>query len=204
MAQEEHLTLEAGGVSLEARFRPGAGPGGAVITHPHPLYGGSMDNNVVWAAAQALGERGYSTLCFNFRGVGRSTGAYGGGVEEVQDVAAALDFLRSRIAGPLLLAGYSFGAAVAARGLGEGLAADGAVLISPPIAFMDLAFLPDTPHLSLVVVGDRDALCPLAELEALFRKRQPPVAIKVVPGADHFYLGKEGELSRILLSHPLP
>jgi alpha/beta superfamily hydrolase len=204
MPQEEHLTLEADGVSLEAGFRPGARPGGALLTHPHPLYGGDMNNNVVWTAALALGERGFATLRFNFRGVGRSTGSYGGGVEEVRDVAAALAFLKSRVEPPYLLAGYSFGAAVAARGLLGGLAVDGAVLISPPIAFMDLAFLPDTPRLSLIVVGDRDALCPLAELMALLRERQPPVAVKVVPGADHFYFGKETELARILLAHPLP
>lgn len=177
---------------------------GAVITHPHPLYGGSMNNNVVWTAARALGARGWSTLRFNFRGVGQSTGAYGGGVAEVEDVAAALTFCQARVPGPCFLVGYSFGAAVAARALMGGLDAAGAVLISPPIAFMELDFLAETPRLDLIVAGDQDDLCPLADLEALLRDRQPPVDLRVVPLADHFYADREEELFRILRDFPLP
>jgi len=86
----------------------------------------------------------------------------------------------------------------------EGLAAAGAVLIAPPIAFMDLDFLPETPGLCLMVAGDRDDLCPLADLEALFRHRQPPVDLRVVSGADHFFGGREKELYQILKEYPLP
>lgn len=201
---EEQLTLKVNDLSLEARFNPGDATAGAVITHPHPLFGGSMDNNVVWTAVRALGERGWSTLRFNFRGVGASTGSHGGGLAEVEDVAAAVDFLRSKVPGPCFLVGYSFGAAVAARSLLEGLEAAGAVLISPPIAFMDLEFLLETPRLCLVVAGDRDDLCPLAEVEALCRRHQPPVDLRVVAGADHFYGGREKELFRILSGYPFP
>jgi alpha/beta superfamily hydrolase len=201
---EEQVHIKAGEVTLEARFSPGTIPTGVVITHPHPLYGGSMDNNVVWTAHRAYGDRGWATLRFNFRGVGRSTGRYGEGLAEVEDVAGAVTFLESRVTGPCYLVGYSFGAAVAARALLEGLRVTGAVLISPPISFMDLGFLHETPGLSLIVVGDEDDLCPLAEVEDLCRHRQPPVDLKVVSGADHFYGGREEELYRILKDYLLP
>jgi alpha/beta superfamily hydrolase len=201
---EERLEIKAGEISLEARFSPGPGTSGVVITHPHPLYGGSMDNNVVWTAARAYGDLGWSTLRFNFRGVGASTGRYGDGLAEVEDVAGAMAFFKSRVPGPCFLVGYSFGAAVAARALLEGLRAAGAVLISPPIAFMDLGFLSETPGLSLIVVGDEDDLCPLAEVEDLCRRRQPPMDLRVVSGADHFFGGREAELYRILKDYPLP
>jgi uncharacterized protein len=201
---EEQLIIPAGEVSLEARFIAGVAPAGAVITHPHPLYGGSMNNNVVWTAARALGERGWSTLRFNFRGVGASTGSYGGGLAETGDVAAALNFLQSRIPGPGWLVGYSFGAAVAARALLEGVTAAGAVLISPPIAFMDLAFLTQTPGINLIVAGDRDDLCPLADLENLLHTWEAPPDLRVVAGADHFFGGREQQLFQILQDYPFP
>jgi hypothetical protein len=124
---EENVTIRGPGVNLEGRFLAGGTTGGALITHPHPLYGGSMDNNVVWTARQACAARGMATLRFNFRGVGRSTGAYGDGVAEAEDVVAALAFLKERAAGPYWVIGYSFGAAVAARAMLAGLEADGAV-----------------------------------------------------------------------------
>jgi alpha/beta superfamily hydrolase len=201
---EERLDLKVGEISLEARLSLGTINAGAVITHPHPLYGGSMNNNVVWTAARAFGDRGWSTLRFNFRGVGASTGSYGGGLAEIEDVAAAVTFLKSRVPGPCFLVGYSFGASVAARALVEGLDATGAVFISPPIAFMDLAFLPETPGLSLIVAGDRDDLCPLTDLKNLFRNRQPTVDLRVVSGTDHFFGGREEELFHILKDYPLP
>ena len=201
---EEQFFIKAGEVRLEARFIPGAVAAGVVITHPHPLYGGSMNNNVVWTAVRAFGDRGWSTLRFNFRGVGKSTGVHGDGLAEVEDLAGAVTFFTSRVTGPCFVVGYSFGAAVAARALLTGLKAAGAVLIAPPIAFMDLAFLPQTPALSLIVAGDLDDLCPLADLESLCRRLQSPVHLRVVSGADHFFSGREEELYRILKEFPLP
>jgi alpha/beta superfamily hydrolase len=203
---EEQVTIQGAGVTLEGVLVPGTASGGAVITHPHPLFGGSMANNVVWTAVRALAARQMAALRFNFRGVGRSTGTYGGGVEEAADVVAALAFLKSRAPGPHYLVGYSFGAAVASRALLQGLAADGAVFMAPPIAFMDLSFLPQVPHLKLIVVGDRDELCPLASLEALLTAGPAPsgetLAIKVIQGADHFFGGAEEILFRVLRDFP--
>jgi alpha/beta superfamily hydrolase len=203
---EEQVTIQGAGVTLEGRLTLGSGSGGAVITHPHPLFGGSMANNVVWTAVRALTVRQMAALRFNFRGVGRSTGTYGGGVEEAADVVAALAFLKSRAPGPHYVVGYSFGAAVAGRALLQGLNADGAVFIAPPIAFMDLSFLPQVPHLQLIVVGDRDELCPLASLEALLTAGPAPsgetLAIKVIQGTDHFFGGAEEILFRVLRDFP--
>jgi alpha/beta superfamily hydrolase len=207
---EEQVTIQGAGVTLEGVLVPGTASGGAVITHPHPLFGGSMANNVVWAAACALASRGMAALRFNFRGVGRSTGTYGGGVEEAEDVAAALDFLKSRAPGPYYLVGYSFGAAVAGRALLQGLSADGAVLVAPPIAFMDMAFLPQVPGLKLIIVGDRDELCPLTSLRELLGAGPAPAGdgparpteIRVIEGTDHFFRGAEELLFKILRDFP--
>jgi hypothetical protein len=169
-----------------------------------------MANNVVLTAVRALAARGMSALRFNFRGVGQSTGTYGGGFDEADDVVAALAFLKSRTPGPHYVVGYSFGAAVAGRALLQGLAADGAIFVSPPIAFMDLSFLPRVPGLRLIVVGGRDELCPLPSLEALMVQSPPPpgetpappTEIKVIDGADHFFGDGGEELFRVLRDFP--
>ena len=200
---EEKVLIESPEVTLEAAFSPGTAGGGVVIAHPHPQFGGNMDNNVVWTAVGAFANRGWAALRFNFRGVGRSTGAYGGGLEEVSDVAAALKFLQSRTPGPHLLVGYSFGAYVTARALLQGLEADGAVLIAPPVAFMEMTWLPETPRLKLIVAGDRDDIGPVLDLQTLMAKADPPVPIVIIQGADHFYGGREGELFRVLQDYAL-
>ncbi len=201
------VTIPGEGVTLEGRFLAGSAGPGVVITHPHPLFGGSMNNNVVWTAERAYHSRGFATLCFNFRGVNRSTGSYGGGEAEVADVAAALDFLKARSPGPHFLVGYSFGAFVAGRALLEGLAADGAVCIAPPLAFMDLSWLPQVPGLKLVLAGDRDDLCPLDKLRQILaaagkRPGKAPEVI-VIPGTDHFFGGREDKLFQVLRDFPL-
>jgi alpha/beta superfamily hydrolase len=190
-------------LTLEGRFLPGRGGPGVIVTHPHPLFGGSMNNNVVYTAERAFHSRGCATLCFNFRGVGRSTGSYGGGEAETADVAAALDFLRDRTAGPYYLVGYSFGAFVAAKALLQGLPAEGAVLISPPVAFMEMPWLPEVPRLKLIVAGDRDDIAPLLDLQTMLAAVEPPVPIVVIPGADHFYGGREDKLFQALLDFSL-
>lgn len=206
---EEEVVIQGPGGRLEGRFLPGTTPGGAVITHPHPLYGGSMDNNVVWAAARAFGARQWSTLRFNFRGVGQSTGSYGEGLAEVEDVAAALKYLTTRTSRPHYAVGYSFGAFVVAQAMRRGLAIDGAILIAPPIAFMDVGDLAGVPRLKLIVVGDQDELCPLPDLEALLSENPtsptepPPVALRIIQGADHFFGGWEKMLFQVMRDFPL-
>ena len=121
------------------------------------------------------------------------------------DVAAALDFLRERTPGPLYLVGYSFGAFVAGRALLQGLAVQAAVFIAPPIAFMDLSWLPRVPGLRLVVAGDQDDICPLADLRRMLAGTSAAAApeIRVIAGADHFFGGREEELFQVLRDFPL-
>ena len=120
-------------------------------------------------------------------------------------MAAALEFLKSRAPGPHYVVGYSFGAAVAGRALLAGLSADGAIFVAPPIAFMDLSFLPRVPGLKLIVVGDGDELCP-PDLRALMASSQCPgearAEVLVIEGADHFFGSAEEELFRVLRDFP--
>jgi len=122
---EQAVFFDAAGVKLQGMYSA-ATPAvfASVICHPHPLYGGTMDNNVVTAVAQTLRETGHSTLRFNFRGVGESEGRHGGGTDEVEDVRAAIEFVRQQAEGDdalVVLAGYSFGSWVAASALaGDG------------------------------------------------------------------------------------
>jgi uncharacterized protein len=203
--KEERVAIAGADVNLEGRLALGDSPGGVIITHPHPMYGGTMDNNVVWTAAHAFQARHWTTLRFNFRGVGLSSGEYGDGVAELADVQAALSFLESRQVSPRYVVGYSFGAAVAGRALAQGASAAGSIMIAPPIAFMDMSFLPKVPRLRLIVVGDRDEFCPLPQLEKMFEgqpeDRRPE--IKVVNGSSHFFAGREKPLYKILLEYPL-
>jgi len=115
---EEHVTFPVGDITLEGLLwaPPQAPSVGAVLCHPHPLYGGEMRNNVVSALAEALQRAGVATLRFNFRGVGQSGGEHGGGEAEIEDVKAAVTYLLSRQAvKTVAVAGYSFGAIVGLR-----------------------------------------------------------------------------------------
>ena len=201
---EEKVTIPGADVNLEGRLAPGAEAAGIVITHPHPLYGGTMDNNVVWTVAKAFQRRGWTTLRFNFRGVGLSTGQFGQGVAELADVQAAMNFLASRVTGPRYLAGYSFGAAVAGQALIHGVQAEGAIFIAPPIGLLEMDFLPKVPKLRLVVVGDRDEFCPLERLQKLLpaSSAEGP-EVRVLPGCSHFFAGKERLLYDLLVSYDL-
>ncbi|MBM4275534.1 MAG: alpha/beta fold hydrolase [Deltaproteobacteria bacterium] len=194
----EELIRIPGPETLEGRYVPGTG-GAVIITHPHSLYGGDMDNNVVRIAARAFQARGWATLRFNFRGVGESTGAYGEGRAEAEDVKAALDYVKTRGPAPYLVAGYSFGAYAAAQALLAGLAADGAIFISPPVSFMPMPFLSRVPRVSLIIAGDQDYICPLAELQKLLSHGPHQAEFVVIPGADHFFGGHEAELYQVLL-----
>jgi len=189
---EERVTVEVeGGPRLEARLGlVDPGRGGLVLCHPHPLYGGDMDNPVVVRAAEVAREAGLATLRFNFRGVGASEGSHDNGRGEQDDVRAALATLRARLArGPVGLAGYSFGAWVSSRVAvpAAGLTALG--LIAPPLSMFGFDTL-DPDGLSLLVAaGTRDPYCPLADLDRL-AARLPDGAITRIEGADHFFFGK--------------
>ncbi len=196
-AETRVLAFASGGLSLEGALHlPVSTPApGVVVCHPHPQYGGDMENNVVMAACEAMAGRGYAALRFNFRGAGRSGGAFGEGVGEQEDARAAVAHLADQ---PEVdqkrmgLIGYSFGAMVAAEVASGDLRA--LALISPPLGFSDLRVAWGCP--ALVVGGEEDPIAPADRLRVV--AEAPGVDLRLVSGADHSWWGYEGELGGML------
>ena len=196
---ETHVTFECGDIEIEGLASlPGGGCAhAAVLCHPHPLYGGSMHDNVVQALVDELGALGLGTLRFNFRGVGMSGGAHGGGEAECEDVAAAVSFIERRGgAERVSLVGYSFGAAVGMRAVRDDPRVDRIAGVSLPVAMMDGEFLVGCEKPKLLVSGDRDEYCPPGAIEDLFARLAEPRALEIVPGVDHFWVSHAGAAAR--------
>jgi alpha/beta superfamily hydrolase len=195
---EEHVTFPAGEITLEGLFAtPAQTPTiGAVICHPHPLYGGEMHNNVVSVLTDAFQKAGLATLRFNFRGVGKSGGSHGEGEAELEDVKAAVSYLLSRQqVQTVVVAGYSFGSMV---GLQAG-AADPRVHkligVAFPLGFRDPSFLLNVTKPKLLISGDRDNYSPVPALQNLLGQLPDPKQLVIVKGADHFFWGQEDEIA---------
>lgn len=171
------------------------GRGWIILCHPHPQYGGDMHNNVVQALQSSFATRGFSTLRFNLRGVGRSEGVYGEGTGELDDVRGAVDFVTEGAHIPVYLIGYSFGAYVGMKGVLADERVEALCCVSPPVYFYDFAFLREDERPKLIVAGDRDFVCPLQKLEEFFLSLPQPKLLHIVPGADHFWWGFEGYLA---------
>lgn len=195
---EQRITIPCGAFDLEALVDMAPARKAAVVTHPHPLYGGDMHNNVVSAVAAAYRQQGFRALRFNFRGVGRSGGEHGEGDAEQQDVAAALSFLSEDGAASIDLAGYSFGAWVNARGIGGLTPVDRMVMVAPPVKLLDFSMLEGEPRLRLVIVGSHDDFAPVGEVERLLPDWNPQAELMVLDGADHFFWDRTHELGRLL------
>jgi uncharacterized protein len=167
-----------------------------VICHPHPLYGGSMDNNVVAALSDAALQEGMAALRFNFRGVGASGGVHSGGDPETGDVLAALAMARTlRPAARVSLAGYSFGAARAAAAFEAAPVAPAAlVLVSLPRNASNPKPLPVQARNLLLITGDRDHVSSPDWIESAARARTPAADYVIIEGADHGWWGYEAEL----------
>ncbi len=197
---EEALTIRVpDGPALEARLAPLANPkGGFVVCHPHPLYGGDLDNPVVIRAAEVAQAAGYATLRFNFRGAGTSEGVHDKGRGEQEDVRAAMAALATHLpAGSRVgVMGYSFGAAMAARATRPSVLEAPLGLIAPPLGIYDFDFLQTSPGRLLLVAGTADAYCPV---EALHRLAAITSAEeRIVEGADHFFFGKLYPLGEVI------
>jgi alpha/beta superfamily hydrolase len=185
------LTLE--GV-LEAPETARAPSAGAVICHPHPLYGGNMHNSVVKAVRNALIDEGFTCLRFNFRGTGSSWGRHGNGIDELEDVLAAVDFLEARSEidrKRLVLAGYSFGCWVGLRAAARDARLGRLIGISPPVDEYDFDFLKQEKRPKLLVTGDRDFVCSKEKFQKLIDQIPEPKKGVIIPGADHFHMNSE-------------
>jgi uncharacterized protein len=201
---ETQVSFQSGDSTLEGLLaNPGGSAPAAVVCHPHPLYGGSMRNNVVEAILEAMWQSGYATLRFNFRGVGASEGEHDGGPGEVDDAVAAMTFL---LAQPgvrkedAAMTGYSFGAMVALSAGYERAEIARIVAVALPLAMAD-ARIPDGASKPLLLVsGDRDSYSPVAGLQALKSKIGDSARLEVIAGTDHFFGGGEAELSRAIVA----
>jgi alpha/beta superfamily hydrolase len=177
---------------------PASSPrGAALIAHPHPLFGGTLDNKVVQTLARAFVELGYEAWRPNFRGIGESEGGYGNGAGEVEDLAAVFHELKSS---RVVLAGFSFGAAMQARLNArlkkENREAERLVLVGVAVATFET---PPVPAGTIVIHGEHDETVPLAAVLDWARPQDLPVVL--VPGADHFFHRKLQVLRGIVVSN---
>ena len=196
---ESEANFTSGGFEIEGSLFEGHKGKGAIVTHPHPLYGGNMQNNVVSAVSSAYQKSGFTTLRFNFRGVGRSQGSYGDGVGEQEDVRAAVAWLKSLGIQHIELAGYSFGAWVNALAANDGLKVDGMIMVSPPVAFIEFKNIAKISSLKLIVTGSRDDIAPVSMVEKSYPTWNAAAEFEVINGADHFYGGYESRLEAVLM-----
>lgn len=200
------LFLDGPAGRLEALLNAGAenATHAAVDCHPHPLFGGTLHNKVVFHTMKALNSFGFPVLRFNFRGTGLSQGEHDHGIGEVDDVRTALDWLAAEYHLPLLFAGFSFGSAVGLRaacadervraliGVGTPVAPVAADTEEPRVYTFD--FLQDCHKPKLFVSGARDQFGPRAKLQAMVQSIPEPKKLVIIEGADHFFEGRLREL----------
>lgn len=190
--KEKKVFFGQGNIRFEGLYANSGGAAGAVISHPHPLMGGDMDNSVVETLTETLFAGGISTLRFNFRGVGRSTGTFDDGRGEQDDVLAAVSFMEEQGIQEVLPAGYSFGAWVNAGILNQRNLLP-AVLVSPPINLFSFDFQGLQGKVGLIVCGDRDPYCPTEMIKAVAANLS--CRLDIIPGADHFFQFREKDLA---------
>jgi uncharacterized protein len=186
---EERIFFISGSLTIEGLLEINSRDKAVVITHPHPLYGGNMDNPVVDIIRNAYRSKGYTTLRFNFRGVGESGGTYDSGIGEQEDVCSAISYLKEKDITSIDLAGYSFGTYVNAGAVLKGAVTERMVMVSPPVAMMKFSesFTLSCP--SIVITGSRDEIAPAGLLTKMLPRWNPEAELKIIEGADHFYSG---------------
>jgi len=191
---------------LEGRYHHG--PGGtaplALILHPHPFHGGTMNNKIVYDLFHVFARRGFSVLRFSFRGVGRSQGSFDHGQGELHDAAAALDWMQSYSpnSSSCWVAGISFGAWIGMQLLMRRPEIHGFISVSLPANMYDFSFLAPCPSSGLMVHGGKDSVVPLDSVSKLVQKLQQQRGIKidleVIPEADHFFSGHLDRLVEVV------
>ena len=180
---------------LEGRYKHGDRPDApvALVLHPHPQHGGTMNNKVAYTLYQLFSQRGFSVLRINFRGVGRSQGEFDNGPGELSDAASALDWLQSfnPNASSCWIGGFSFGAWIAMQVLMRRPEIAGFIAVSPPANMYEFTFLAPCPSSGLIVHGSADELVPepvVATLaEKLSLQKNITIDYDIVDGADHFF-----------------
>ncbi len=198
---EQQITIDCKDIKLEGILSRCSSQKAAVITHPHPLYGGNMDNPVVTTIAQSFFEKGVTTVRFNFRGTGNSTGTFDEGNGEQKDVLAAVSLLTQQNYSKIYLAGYSFGARMNASVISNGCKVEDHIMVSPPVGFMSFDDIEEMPSTGLIVTGEIDDIAPVAAIQNHINRWQISPVFKVIENADHFYSGGLGTLKKILMQY---
>ncbi|MEO6927858.1 MAG: alpha/beta fold hydrolase [Casimicrobiaceae bacterium] len=191
----ERVVIDGPAGALElAVNQPGATPAGiALVAHPHPSQGGTLDNKVVQTLAKTFVALGYAAVRFNFRGVGGSQGAFDEGNGETDDALAALAYAQQRFGAlPLALAGFSFGSFVQTR-VAQRVAFERLVLVGPAVNRFEVASVAAE---TIVIHGEEDDVVPLADVFAWARPQQLPIV--VFPGCGHFFHGRLGQLQQVV------
>lgn len=201
MISKNDVLIPCGDIILEGILEfpktPVKLPQAALILHPHPLYGGNMFNNVTSSISSGLLDHGIATLRFNFRGVGKSAGTHGDGVDEIKDVLAAITFLDSLDevdSSDIILAGYSFGCWVGLKAAAQESRAMRLVGVSPPVDMYDFSFLINEMRPKILLAGDSDFVCSTTNFLELVAKIPEPKRIVTLEGADHFHFGREDDI----------
>ncbi len=187
---------------IEGRFQPAKVRNApiALILHPHPQFGGTMNNQIAYQLFYMFAKRGFAVLRFNFRGVGRSQGSFDHGAGELSDAAAALDWAQSihPDARSCWIAGFSFGAWIGMQLLMRRPEIEGFISIAPQPNLYDFSFLAPCPSSGLIVHGDLDKVVPMKDIQTLVDKlkNQKGIVIdqKIIEGANHFFENKVEEL----------
>lgn len=191
---------------LEGRYHHSKRPGApiALILHPHPQFGGTMNNKVVYAMYKAFVKRGFSTLRFNFRGVGRSQSTFDNGQGEMSDAASALDWMQAHNpnASSCWIGGFSFGAWISMQLMMRRPEISGFLSIAPPASQHDFTFLAPCPASGILVHGDRDEIVPVDSVDKLAAKlksqKNITIDYEVVKGCDHFFGDHMDQLVKIV------
>lgn len=186
---------------LEALLNAGSADAthSAIVCHPHPLFGGTLHNKVVFHAMKALNSFGFPVLRFNFRGTGLSEGEHAHGMGEVEDVRAALDWLEREFALPVIFTGFSFGAAVGVRAAYSDDRVDALIALGLPAVTVedrayDFEFLRECTKPKLFISGSRDKFGPPGKLEALVNTFAEPKKLVRIEAGDHFFEGRLREM----------
>ena len=184
---------------LEGLLTEGDGKGGVIICHPHPLYGGSMHNNVVNAIDAGYSAEGFTTLRFNFRGVGASSGSYGEGEGETQDLITAFEFLKGACDPgiQLVLAGYSFGAWIATRAVNRLSGVSSIFLVALPVAAYGSGGLSSFAGPIYLIAGTHDDIAFAGDIEMLYQQLSAEKHLKLIP-TSHFFESREREIERFI------
>lgn len=194
---------------LEGRFQPAKQRNApiAIVLHPHPQFGGTMNNQIVYQLFYLFAERNFAVLRFNFRGVGRSQGTFDHGAGELSDAASALDWVQSMHpdARSCWVAGFSFGAWIGMQLLMRRPEVEGFISVAPPANLHDFTFLAPCPSSGLIVHGDQDKVVPPKDVQVLVDKLKTQRGIKIdqhiIAGANHFFDNRTEQLMGVCTSY---